>query len=172
MRILRIIFLLALGLASADAGLARAPGRADGSGPVLPPENFRHYIETFNRNDAELYPQTIPNSAAWDYLSANMPLFECPDPDIERTYYFRWWTFRKHIRQTPDGFVVTEFLPPVPWSGKHNGISCPAGHHFYEAAGCATRASWTTTGATGSAKEAVRASTASGRRMPSTRSFW
>ena len=29
-------------------------------------------------------------------------------------------------------FVITEFLPTVPWSGKHNTISCPAGHHYYE----------------------------------------
>ena len=28
--------------------------------------------------------------------------------------------------------MITEFLPEVPWSGKHNTISCPAGHHFYE----------------------------------------
>ena len=31
-----------------------------------------------------------------------------------------------------DGFVVTEFLPPVDWAGKHNTISCAAGHHFRE----------------------------------------
>jgi hypothetical protein len=45
---------------------------------------------------------------------------------------FSWWTFRKHLKQTPDGFIVTEFLPPVPWAGLHNSINCPAGHHFYE----------------------------------------
>ena len=28
--------------------------------------------------------------------------------------------------------MVTEFLPPVPWAGKWNTISCSAGHHFYE----------------------------------------
>ena len=28
--------------------------------------------------------------------------------------------------------MITEFLPKVPWSAKHNTISCPAGHHFYE----------------------------------------
>ncbi|MFC1714553.1 glycosyl hydrolase family 65 protein [Candidatus Poribacteria bacterium] len=27
---------------------------------------------------------------------------------------------------------MTEFLPRVSWSGKHNTISCAAGHHFYE----------------------------------------
>ena len=48
-----------------------------------------------------------------------IPLFECPDEDIERTYYFRWWTYRKHFRKTSVGWVVTEFLPDrgrkVPW---------------------------------------------------------
>ena len=33
---------------------------------------------------------------------------------------------------TPEGFVITEFLPDVPWSGKYNTISCSAAHHFYE----------------------------------------
>ena len=36
------------------------------------------------------------------------------------------------MKQTPDGWVITEFLPEVPWGGKHNAISCPAGHHFRE----------------------------------------
>jgi hypothetical protein len=65
-------------------------------------------------------------------MRENIPYFECPDKDIEKTYYFRWWVYRKHIKQTPDGFVITEFLPEVPWAGKYNTISCPAGHHFYE----------------------------------------
>ncbi len=62
----------------------------------------------------------------------NIPLFECPDKELEKTYYFRWWTYRKHIQKTPDGFVITEFLPSVNWAGKYNTISCPAAHHFYE----------------------------------------
>ena len=65
-------------------------------------------------------------------MQANIPLFECPDKDFERTWYFRWWTYRKHVKKTPDGCVITEFLPKVAWAGKHNTISCPAGHHFYE----------------------------------------
>jgi hypothetical protein len=65
-------------------------------------------------------------------MRTNIPLFQCSNKDLEEIYYFRWWTYRKHVKQTPDGFIVTEFLPPVPWSGKHNSINCPAGHHFYE----------------------------------------
>ncbi len=65
-------------------------------------------------------------------MVANVPLFECPDSEIEEIYHFRWWTFRKHIKETTDGYVITVFLPEVSWSGKHNTISCPAGHHFRE----------------------------------------
>jgi hypothetical protein len=99
---------------------------------LLRPPAFEHYIESFNRTDRELYAQFIRNSAAWDFLKVNVPLLECPDKEIEEVYYFRWWTFRKHIKQTPDGFIITEFLPPVGWAGKHNSISCAAGHHLRE----------------------------------------
>jgi len=109
-----------------------SPGAQPSQGPVLQADSFRHYIEQFNRDDEELYVQHVPNARAWEFLRDRIPLFECPDKDIERTYYFRWWTYRKHIKQTPDGFVITEFLPPVGWAGKHNTISCAAGHHFYE----------------------------------------
>jgi predicted GH43/DUF377 family glycosyl hydrolase len=110
--------------ASAQSAVARPA--------VLKADAFRHYIDTFNQNDRELYAQHIPNAAAWEFLQNNVPLLDCPDKDIEETYYFRWWTFRKHIKQTPDGFVITEFLPPVPWAGKYNTISCAAGHHLRE----------------------------------------
>jgi hypothetical protein len=103
------------------------------TGPaVLDPASFKRYVDTFNENDEELHAQHIPNEKAWGFLKENIPLFHCPDEDFERTYYFRWWTYRKHIKHTADGFVVTEFLPEVGWSGKHNTINCPAGHHFYE----------------------------------------
>jgi hypothetical protein len=92
---------------------------------------LKNYVTQFNAVDEELYAN-IPNKDALAFLEKNIPLFECPDKDFERTYYFRWWTYRKHIKKTPDGFVITEFLPKVPWSRKHNTISYPAGHHYYE----------------------------------------
>lgn len=120
-------------LAVAFAGVANAAAEgSDYSGPLLRAESFKRYIDQFNAADQELYPQHISNAKAWSFLRDSIPLFECPDPDIERTYYFRWWTFRKHVKQTEDGFVITEFLPPVGWAGKHNTINCAAGHHFYE----------------------------------------
>ncbi|MGB2862661.1 MAG: hypothetical protein WBC05_04980, partial [Sedimentisphaerales bacterium] len=81
---------------------------------VLKADSFEHYVDEFNKNDEELYVRHISNEHAWEFLKANIPLLECPDNDIERTYYFRWWTYRKHINYTPDGFVITEFLPGVP----------------------------------------------------------
>jgi predicted GH43/DUF377 family glycosyl hydrolase len=99
---------------------------------VLEPSTFQHYIETFNQGDAELYRQFVPNSGAWDFLKTNIPFLDCPDKEIEQIYFFRWWTFREHLKQTSDGFIVTEFLPPVPWAGKDNSIDCAAGHHLYE----------------------------------------
>jgi predicted GH43/DUF377 family glycosyl hydrolase len=113
-----------------DLGFDAAVKRA--SGAVLKADDFRHYVVGFNQTDNELYKQYVPNSAAWEFLKENIPLLDCPDKEIEQTYYFRWWTYRKHIKQTPDGFVITEFLPPVGWAGKHNTINCPAGHHFRE----------------------------------------
>ncbi len=132
---LRSGFLAALFLLLLPSWAPGAPGAGAGaaaSGPWLDLSRFRAYVEGFNRDDEELYAQAIPNAAAWDFLAANVPRFECPDAQFERTYWFRWWTFRKHIRRTPAGTVITEFLPPVPWAGKYNTISCPAGHHFHE----------------------------------------
>lgn len=96
------------------------------------PEVIDHYVSRFNDEDNELYKQDIPNSNASDFLKKNIPFFECPDKVLEEIYYFRWWTYRKHIKRTSDGFVITEFLPNVPWAGKYNTISCAANHHFYE----------------------------------------
>lgn len=91
------------------------------------------YVSAFNANDA--VPEVVnlvPNATATDWILANAPLFECPAPQIEKAYYFRWWTYRKHIRQTPDGRVLTEFLLPVSHAGPRNTISCAWGHHIAE----------------------------------------
>ncbi len=124
-----------LTLLSASLVVMTAGYAADAPKPaasVLKADSFRHYVETFNSHDDELYKNIYPNSAAWDFLKDNIPLLDCPDEDIQRTYYFRWWTYRKHLKKTPAGFIVDEFLPNVGWAGKFNSISCAAGHHIYE----------------------------------------
>jgi hypothetical protein len=99
---------------------------------ILAAENFKHYVDRFNADDVEDVVNKIPNAAAWDWMTANCPLFECPDKTIEEIYYYRWWTFRKHIKETPDGHVLTEFILPVKHAGIHNTVSCALGHHIAE----------------------------------------
>ena len=67
-----------------------------------------------------------------DWLVENVPLFDCPERELLATYYFRWSVYHKHIKHTPAGYVVTEFVPSVSWAGIYNTISCAAGHHLYE----------------------------------------
>ena len=95
-------------------------------------ELISSYVTEFNATDEELYIQDFPNSAAEQFLKDNVPVFECPDKELEKTYYFRWWTFRKHVKTTPEGYIITEFLPEVGWAGKYNAINCPAMHQFSE----------------------------------------
>lgn len=100
---------------------------------VLQPEKFKPYIDWFNSVDDEPFKEAIPNAKAWEFLEANIPFFECPDKQIEQSYYFRWWSFRKHLVESPEGWVITEFLPKVSWSGIYNTINCANGHHTMEA---------------------------------------
>ena len=95
-------------------------------------KKLQSYVTYFNSIDTETVKNYIPNDKAFDWLSQNIPLFECPDTTIEKIYYYRWWTFRKHLKQTPDGFVFTEFITPVNHGGKYNTVSSALGHHIYE----------------------------------------
>ncbi len=93
---------------------------------------LKSYVEQFNGVDEEFVKNDIDNAHVYDWMKTEIPLFECSDKEIEKTYYFRWWTYRKHIKTTEDGVIITEFLPKVPWSGEHNAIIAPVGHHLYE----------------------------------------
>lgn len=108
------------------------PSRASENFPVLKPAAFAQHVARFNSFDAETIPTTISNQKSWAWLQDNIPLFECPDHDVEEIYYFRWWSFRKHIKQTAEGYVITEFLPPVSHAGEFNTISCATGFHLAE----------------------------------------
>lgn len=90
------------------------------------------YVDAFSRCDEVRYSQLISNQEAEAFLADQIPLLDCPDPVLEEIYYFRWWTYRKHIRQTDRGHVITEFLSEVPWAGPENTIVCAAGFHIRE----------------------------------------
>ena len=79
---------------------------------LLTDKKLKNYVNYFNSIDTETVKNYIDNAHAAEFLSDNAPLFECPDSAIEKIYYYRWWTFRKHLKQTPDGFIFTEFIIP------------------------------------------------------------
>ncbi|WP_207760110.1 MGH1-like glycoside hydrolase domain-containing protein [Bifidobacterium scaligerum] len=105
-----------------------APGPTRDTGSVID-----GYVNEFNSHDEELYPQDIANKMAADWMKREVPFFECADRLLERVYYFRWWVFRKHITSTPEGRIISEFLPNVYWAGPYNSINCASGHHIAEA---------------------------------------
>jgi hypothetical protein len=99
---------------------------------VLNPEEFRHYVDSLNRSDPEGVTGFIPNAEAWQWMKSNVPFLSVPDRELELTYYYRWWAYRKHIEMTPAGYVLTEFLRPVKHSTDYNAISCALGLHIAE----------------------------------------
>lgn len=116
-------------------GLIKSKPRAKPCAPVTSAtmdDQMRTYVESFNELDEEEGVNSIHNQDALDFMVDNIPRFQCPDEAVQRTWYYRWWTYRKHLRQTEDGWVVTEFYPDVNWAGKHNTINCPVGHQIYE----------------------------------------
>ena len=85
---------------------------------------IKKYVDKFNGEDEELYVNLIDNAHAYEWLSDEIPVFECPDEDIEEAYYFRWWTYRKHLKKTEDGYIISEFI--IGCNAEYSGmlISC------------------------------------------------
>ncbi len=104
----------------------------DDMAAVLSYADFAHYADYFNGMEDENIVQAIPNAASSRWMEENIPLFECPQRNFEEMYYFRWWSLRKHIKQTPVGYGMTEFLVQRSYADKYNLISCAVGHHIYE----------------------------------------
>nr|WP_202947172.1 hypothetical protein [Pedobacter agri] len=99
---------------------------------IIGNEKLNKYVTYFNSIDDEAVKNYIPNTEAFNWLADQAPVFECPDSVLEQNYYYRWWTFRKHLVKSPEGFIFTEFIEPVKHAGKYNSISCALGHHIYE----------------------------------------
>ncbi len=98
----------------------------------LEADDFKHYVDYFNAMEDENIVQAIPNSESWQWMKENAPLFECPDREFEQMYYYRWWNLRKHIKETPQGYVMTEFLVKRSYADKYNLISSALGHHIMD----------------------------------------
>src|SRR4051812_3565812 len=97
------------------------PGQPADRTPILDPQK-------------QLDAQTFWDNRDRDWYTRNIPLFECPDPDITTTYYYRWELITKHLTYgSPNtGYTFTEFIDRPFWSGTYGAISCPAGLQLYE----------------------------------------
>jgi hypothetical protein len=110
---------------SAGCGFAAAP-------VLLSYDTFSHYVSRFNAMEDENIVTTIPNVQASEWMRENIPLFDCPDEQMREMYYYRWWTLRKHIKRTPVGYGITEFLVDRSYADRYNLIACAIGHHIME----------------------------------------
>ena len=64
---------------------------------ILRFEEYKRYFESFANQDSDMVTPVYENTLA--FLQQNIPLFDCPDKEIELTYYFRWWNYHKHIKK-------------------------------------------------------------------------
>ena len=78
--------------------------------------------------------QTWWDNRDGDWYKANIPFFDCPDPELVTTWYYRWELVTKHLTYgSPNsGYSFTEFIDRPFWSGAYGAISCPVGHQLYE----------------------------------------
>lgn len=99
---------------------------------ILSTSLLKKYVDRFNATQPQHVINYVPDKDAYSWLSKNVPLFTCPDSVIQQIYYYRWWTFRKHLVKTPEGFIFTEFITHVSFTGRYNTDSSALGHQIYE----------------------------------------
>jgi len=114
------------------SGTTAISKKPSGAAAFLKYDDYKHYIDYFNTMEDENIVQAIPNSKAWEWMTQNVPLFDCPNKDFEEMWYYRWWTLRKHIKQTPVGYAMTEFLVNRSYADQYNLIASGVGHHIHE----------------------------------------
>lgn len=91
--------------------------------------------QAFLNASTHLQDQSFWDNRDFAWYEANIPILECPDPDVTTTYYYRWELLTKHLTygSANSGYSFTEFIDRPFWSGAFGAISCPAGHQLYEA---------------------------------------
>ena len=103
---------------------------------LLDPNDYKqNFVEGWpgpysNGTNAGLVNRT---TVAW--ATANLPLFEASDADMQGAYYYRAKSYRSHMNPTDyvdQPVVVSEFGAAVHWGGPYGSINAAAGHHISE----------------------------------------
>ncbi len=93
---------------------------------VLDASGFSTYVAHFNAMEDENVTNYVSNAGSWNWLEKEVPFFQCPDREVEEMYYYRWWSFRKHLEETNHSFVFSEFLT------RQTPVSSALGHQIAE----------------------------------------
>ena len=72
------------------------------------------------------------NDPSW--YETNIPFVDLPDSTIQSVYYYRWRTWKEHLRYTnpTDGWISTEFLDCCGYAAPYQAINAAAGHQITE----------------------------------------
>ena len=84
--------------------------------------------------DPSAFAPLLGADLAW--ATASIPFFEASDVNLTATFFLRARVLHSHIVATNESqwpWVITEFMPDVPWAGRANAIPCANGHHVAEA---------------------------------------
>jgi hypothetical protein len=81
---------------------------------VLRAADYQHYIDLFRQQEKEatgkLYEGEIAEDS-WAWMQREVPWFDASDKNFEEMYYFRWYAWKKHLVKSPQGYLITEWLP-------------------------------------------------------------
>jgi hypothetical protein len=108
----------ALALASLSAAVNAQTQAPNQPFAVLQPADYQHYVAQFAADEREATGQQPADE--WPWIAANIPFFNSSNKQFEEMYYFRWYSFQKHVEQTANyGFLITEWLhrPDLPQNG-------------------------------------------------------
>jgi hypothetical protein len=98
---------------------------------LLHPGDYRQYITQFAADEREATGNQPSNE--WPWIEANVPLFDSSNKEFEEMYYFRWYAWEKHLEYTPQGFIITEWLPKPAPDGFFGALPDAAPFHLGEA---------------------------------------
>ncbi|MGP3929205.1 MGH1-like glycoside hydrolase domain-containing protein [Nonomuraea sp. KM88] len=98
------------------------------------PEPSPTYPEVGRGTDFLDHRALLAGLAEPKWYEANIPFLDVPDQEIQDVYYYRWSTFKRHIRYTDSatGHIITEFHNAPGYAAPLGGIVAAAGHHVYE----------------------------------------
>jgi hypothetical protein len=102
---------------------------------VLRPADYSHYVDTFRDQERQATGKLYEGEGGedtWTWMQREIPWFDSSDKHFEEMYYFRWYAWKKHLVKTPQGYLITEWLPK-PAMADYGALPDAAPFHIAEA---------------------------------------